>query len=537
MNSKSPEDKRAIYPPLPTGVDALRILQLQPGDFYDPLTCTSVSHTFGDKPKYVALSYTWERPYVDISSLPTSPDEDISQNSSLGGQQLSTKMFSSDYSPNEVSTQRNPKLPSGRHPQIALATSRAITVNEQRLRIHHNLYLALLHLRSPNEPLSIWIDAICISQEDIQERNSQVALMPFIYTRARTVIAWLGTKAYTKQLEPFRALSLDWMTGQTKVYPDSLADQARMMYSPEPDLYTFSRIMDSTYWGRLWIVQEVCLAPKLVFVYGSKIWRYDDIEQWECMAQARMKRCQQSSNDTQESKKIELAKMLRLLDIRKRKHASDMKLENLIELFATNACTDIKDKIYGLLGLAKDVVPSADPPTDSMKSHIDLHDSLEDPPGSLRTIRVDYERSTYEIWTDVVGFIYNSPRPRDKQQSRRRDEDLAVSGSLHAPERCVTIVRTAGLVQEALRKEQEEDITGGPGPEVGIVAVETSKLLTLVIHSLPTKAPCSESLATWPDECCSLAPTTTLWFPLSEQDESGLIAGLARTTNQKTWKH
>ncbi|KAG5807705.1 hypothetical protein H9Q74_007679 [Fusarium xylarioides] len=38
----------------------------------------------------------------------------------------------------------------------------------------------------------LWIDAICINQDDIAERNSQVAMMSQIYGSARCVVAWLG---------------------------------------------------------------------------------------------------------------------------------------------------------------------------------------------------------------------------------------------------------------------------------------------------------------------------------------------------------
>jgi hypothetical protein len=40
-----------------------------------------------------------------------------------------------------------------------------------------NLHEALLRLRSEKEARKVWIDAICINQDDIAERNAQVALM------------------------------------------------------------------------------------------------------------------------------------------------------------------------------------------------------------------------------------------------------------------------------------------------------------------------------------------------------------------------
>lgn len=38
----------------------------------------------------------------------------------------------------------------------------------------------------------LWIDAICINQSDIKEREEQVARMAHIYKRARRVVVWLG---------------------------------------------------------------------------------------------------------------------------------------------------------------------------------------------------------------------------------------------------------------------------------------------------------------------------------------------------------
>ena len=38
----------------------------------------------------------------------------------------------------------------------------------------------------------LWVDAICINQNDLEERSSQVALMGTIYSRAMDTIVWLG---------------------------------------------------------------------------------------------------------------------------------------------------------------------------------------------------------------------------------------------------------------------------------------------------------------------------------------------------------
>jgi hypothetical protein len=60
------------------------------------------------------------------------------------------------------------------------------------------LVAALRQLResvSETSDAAIWIDGICINQTDIEERNSEVLLMPSIYKIASLAIGWLGPSA------------------------------------------------------------------------------------------------------------------------------------------------------------------------------------------------------------------------------------------------------------------------------------------------------------------------------------------------------
>ena len=66
-----------------------------------------------------------------------------------------------------------------------------ITCNGVRgLAVTENLHSALKRLQLPNQPRLIWADAICINQEDIDERGSQVRLMKDIYRRAFSSHYW-----------------------------------------------------------------------------------------------------------------------------------------------------------------------------------------------------------------------------------------------------------------------------------------------------------------------------------------------------------
>ncbi len=63
---------------------------------------------------------------------------------------------------------------------------------EAHLSIGQSLGIALRHLRKGEHCRTLWVDAICINQDDIDERNVQVQNMHHIYRRAGNVIIWLG---------------------------------------------------------------------------------------------------------------------------------------------------------------------------------------------------------------------------------------------------------------------------------------------------------------------------------------------------------
>jgi hypothetical protein len=52
----------------------------------------------------------------------------------------------------------------------------------------------------------IFIDALCINQEDVQERGQQVKLMRQIYRDAEEVIAWLNTRLDPEFIEEVKAI-------------------------------------------------------------------------------------------------------------------------------------------------------------------------------------------------------------------------------------------------------------------------------------------------------------------------------------------
>lgn len=58
--------------------------------------------------------------------------------------------------------------------------------------ISSTVQAALHRLRDPKVPVRLWIDAICIDQRDVAEKNVQVEMMARIYREAEQVLVWLA---------------------------------------------------------------------------------------------------------------------------------------------------------------------------------------------------------------------------------------------------------------------------------------------------------------------------------------------------------
>jgi Heterokaryon incompatibility protein (HET) len=77
----------------------------------------------------------------------------------------------------------------------AQTRDRHILCNGQAVPVTANCRAALKHLCPPAlslKPRLLWIDAVCIDQQSVKERNVQVRLMDEIYRKADQVVVWLG---------------------------------------------------------------------------------------------------------------------------------------------------------------------------------------------------------------------------------------------------------------------------------------------------------------------------------------------------------
>jgi hypothetical protein len=135
-------------------------------------------------------------------------------------------------------------------------------LNNVHFTINQNLYAALQHLRSETWKQTLWIDAICINQDNVSERNHQVSLMGDIYSCAWHVVNWLGPST------PNTALGLEILAF---LFGDKDITSVPPWEKYKPSLLRagLKDILKRDYFERIWVVQENALASRITLQIGS----------------------------------------------------------------------------------------------------------------------------------------------------------------------------------------------------------------------------------------------------------------------------
>ena len=134
----------------------------------------------------------------------------------------------------------------------------SIRLNGKRHQVTVNLEVALHYLRG-TEARVMWIDAICINQQDLREKNYQVQRMRSIYLNARVVVIWLGEEGTAQRALNFCQLI---QTGGTR------NDSWDGTFNADI-IACFDLFVHRPYWNRIWTVQEVCHDREIVVQLGN----------------------------------------------------------------------------------------------------------------------------------------------------------------------------------------------------------------------------------------------------------------------------
>ncbi|KAF7931143.1 uncharacterized protein EAE97_009352 [Botrytis byssoidea] len=263
-----------------------------------------------------------------------------------------------------------------------------IIVNGKRMRVRFNCWYALWQMRHHGVTDYLWIDSLCINQDNNEEKNFQVAIMGLIYESALWVASCIGT-------------------GDTigAIQPTSASDGGEEVRIAREKLR--GRFDQISYFDRVWIKQEIILARDITLFYGLKSVSWEDfntlmsIEQrfsgqnLEESADFGMSDVLENSGDASSSfyrwgqireYSIQEAEMnsttLQLCN-----HRSNSKSGTFVDLvfrYNTAKATNPRDKIYALLSLL--------PKEDLIRQNL----------------IIDYEQPTFHLFHAVARLVYST---------------------------------------------------------------------------------------------------------------------------------
>ena len=224
--------QHAIYKPLDESQREFRLVQLHPGSGSDVVNATLLIATLRKGPPFLKTK-TRARP------RPSTPYEAIS------------------YTWDETS-QRATMVLDG-FPVLTPAS--AVEV--------------LKAFRTATMTRVVWIDAVSINQQDLDERASQVAMMGDIYEASSQTIAWLGNE------DEYTAAAIELtseISQRIKEIPsddpkflliNQVQDLSRTRRSSKAERVLLYSILDRRWFTRAWVLQEAVLAPSCICHIGS----------------------------------------------------------------------------------------------------------------------------------------------------------------------------------------------------------------------------------------------------------------------------
>jgi hypothetical protein len=308
------EQENLIYQPLEKP-NEFRLLVLEPGKGSDKVSCRLVNVVVSWRTRYEALSYTW------------------------GNSGITEEMM----------------------------------CNGHKKQVTDNLQVALRNLRFVDRPRILWVDALCINQDDADERQSQVAKMDTIYSGARQVLIWLGEEDNETKgaFEAMKRLEGSFKGLHRKRYISNrvpFLDSTLNTLLPTPLLgrnfewEPVIALLRRPWFQRTWIIQEAIFANRATVICGQSVmpwYRFEKVLEGIQIYGSRVASI--PSNDSI----MQAIAAARLIMVTRAEHHGrglrrlmarneGSKMVDLLLDSRTFLCGDHKDRIYGFLGVAKD---------------------------------------------------------------------------------------------------------------------------------------------------------------------------------------
>ena len=219
----------------------------------------------------------------------------------------------------------------------------SISICGAPLYITENLSTALRRIRGPTRPRNMWIDAICINQDDHEEKAVQVNMMGNIFASATRTIVWLGEKSADSDM------AMDFIGSLRQGTLGQLDDDSKIERTCRRAI---NGLMQRQWWTRIWVIQEALMSRRVMVQCGEK--RVDILNFVRFLGESRV---EQDSEHPSPSSESPFNEILSKWHVHKNQvKTSGLSLQALI--FSTRGfqASVWRDRIFALLGL---VTPEA----------------------------------------------------------------------------------------------------------------------------------------------------------------------------------
>ena len=214
-----------------------------------------------------------------LTLLPGSGDEEIEC-------ELSTHRL--DFEASSDASDHNINYEALSYTWGSLKDMQCIKLNGRGKLVTKTLHSALLHLRDSTTSRVLWVDAVCINQNNLQERSYQVLQMGMLYRFAKQVVAWIGEgDGETSFCITLANVLSKILRGEVEGEDADLVAMARWAFGLKDRTplntekrdkrfvslawHGYDELLTRAWFRRVWIVQEVTLASTVIIQCG-KIW-------------------------------------------------------------------------------------------------------------------------------------------------------------------------------------------------------------------------------------------------------------------------
>ncbi|KAK3711102.1 hypothetical protein LTR37_009889 [Vermiconidia calcicola] len=135
-----------------------------------------------------------------------------------------------------------------------------------------NLLAALRALRKTTTNLLIWIDQICINQDDPEERAHQVWSMQNIYSFSKKVVVWLGQE--DDKTRKFCDYAKKMRRGDDS---SKIRNTLNKIMSPRELQDAIQNVLQRPYFQRVWVIPEVALSRFTTIAIGPHRITWDNL--------------------------------------------------------------------------------------------------------------------------------------------------------------------------------------------------------------------------------------------------------------------